>query len=153
MTVIAYRAGIMAGDSCWANSSTGTIDNLQNKMQRLKSGLLYGGAGDCDDRKLLTMLHRVKTPAQLPTAEKLKEIADSINALLVFPSGDVFYLDTGAEDGAVCPVQTLFAAVGSGRQIAIGAMAAGATAYSAVQITCQHNVYCRPPIHQLRLRL
>lgn len=150
MTVITYRSGIIACDSCW-NDASGMIDNLQTKIQRLPSGALYGAAGDVDDRRLVELLKDVKHSCELPASTVLREFSENINALIILPSWKVFYVDTGEEDGAICPVQGDYAAVGIGRLLAIGAMAAGASAYSAVQLTCQHNVYCRPPVHQLRL--
>lgn len=149
MTVITYRAGIMACDSNWSDEG-GFIVNSQIKIQRLSNGMLYGSAGDVDERALLKILHKVKNANQLPTSEALRAIPEDLSALVVFPNWKIFTIDTG-KDGCVCPVQGEFTAIGSGRQVAIGAMAAGASAYSSADIACQHNIYCRPPIHQLRL--
>lgn len=151
MTVIAYRDGVMACDSLWADPTTGSIDNLQTKIKRLKSGALYGGAGDVDERALVKMLHKVRAPTKLPSSDKLRNIKDDCDGLLVFPDGKIFFVYTGAS-ASVCPTSLEFAAIGIGRHIAIGAMEAGLTAAGAVEATCKHNVYCRLPVHTLTLK-
>ena len=44
------------------------------------------------------------------------------------------------------PVTTPYAAWGSGRDFAIGALAMGATAKEAVEVACKHCLSCGPPI-------
>ena len=64
MTVIAYRDGMMAADSCWSDnhendSCSGLIFSHAPKLRRLSSGALYGGAGASDDRELVALLDNV----------------------------------------------------------------------------------------------
>lgn len=157
MTIIAYRHGIMACDSCWA-----TQDGLQEisltKIKRLKSGALLGGAGEGDSRDVELLLDSVKHEKDLPLRSKLQELRLDWTGLLVLPNGQVFTVATSdipdkkdAEVG-VCVFNRGFAAVGTGAEIAIGAMAAGKTSIEACKIVCDWDIHCRPPIHALVLR-
>lgn len=152
MTVIAYRDGVMAGDSCWSygegdeNIYAGLIFNEQSKIKKLKCGALYGGSGAVDDRELISILDG----GILPTAKWLQTCQhDNITALLVMPDLTIWRVYTGEGRGGVEPVKLPYAAVGSGAAIAIGAMWTGASAKKAVLAACNHNVYCRPPIHTI----
>jgi hypothetical protein len=159
MTVIAYKDGLMAGDSCWsmtgegAGAHDGLIVNTQDKLVRLRSGALYGGAGAVDDRQLLDLLHDVHSADMIPDVRKLRATLHAdVLALLVLPDGSVWEVATGETDGGLMPVQHKFHAVGIGRSLAIGAMAGGANARRAIEIACQFNTYCRPPVTALRLK-
>ncbi|MCX7177968.1 MAG: hypothetical protein NTX56_04090 [Proteobacteria bacterium] len=157
MTVIAYRAGIMAGDSCWSDGGRdgdygGLITNSQNKLMRLPSGAVYGGAGATDDRSLIQLLAKVKTARSLPPSTIVAdEQFAELQCLLALPDGTLWLINGGPEGNGVEPVSTEFSAVGTGAPIAIGAMARGATAEQAVRIACRWNVFCRPPIHKIKL--
>lgn len=146
MTTIAYRDGIMAADSAVSNPDSGMlIGRTPNKVIRLPSGALYGSAGDLDDRLLLAMIFDVKTPDDLPDPVALSEIKQSIDAIFVFPDRRVFAVSTN-ERACATMLEGEFFALGSGGDIAIGAMAAGASAYQAVEIACEWNSWTRPPI-------
>lgn len=151
MTIIAYRAGIMAGDSCWTEGER--VTQLRTKVFRLSSGALYGAAGAVEDRALMQMLDNVKRPDQVPTAEQLAQISHDISALLVLPCGTIWEIHTGPEqsDASACQFVAEFSAIGTGKEIAIGAMQMGASATDAVRAACEFNVYCRPPITALAL--
>jgi hypothetical protein len=157
MTVIAYKDGLMAGDSCWSMTGEGSHDglivNVADKLVRLRSGGLYGAAGAVDDRQLLDLLHDVHSPEMLPDVRKLRATLHSdILALLVLPDGSIWEVATGEDEGGIMPVKPKFHAVGIGRSLALGAMAQGANARRAIEIACEFNVYCRGPVTALRLR-
>lgn len=145
----------MAGDSCWSDASKegrGLIFSRKAKILRLPTGAIYGGAGASDDRELVDLLTLVRTERDLPTAKELIEVEhNNCDALLVLPDASVWRVFTGEENGGIEPVQHEYAAIGSGQQIAIGAMAAGASAEQAAKIACQHNVYCRLPVYTIDL--
>lgn len=147
MTVIAYKDRTLAGDSAWTDR--GTVTRLATKLTVLPSGILYAGAGDGDDRELLELLKGVKTPEDLPPADKLKSTG-SLEALLVFPDGQVWEIGTGKRRGYAerrdAPV-----ALGSGALLALGAMLAGAGAEEAATIAASRDIYCREPITTLSL--
>lgn len=158
MTVIAYRDRILACDSCWA-----TIDGLQEvsmtKIRFLKSGALLGCAGEGDSRDVELLIENVKTEKDLPLRSELQRLKLDFQGLIVLPNGKVFIIETSetpdkkdAEVG-VYQLNRGFAAVGTGKELAFGAMAAGKGAIEAVQITCEWDINCRPPIHSLELPL
>ncbi len=153
MTVIAYKDGVMACDSCW--SDNGLVANSANKIVRLSSGGLLGEAGDSDTRDIIALLDKVKKAAQLPPREAISKLGIDYAALLVLPDASLWhvYADIEKKDYGLFPVRLPFAAVGCGKQLAIGAMAAGASAVQAASIACQWDTMCRPPIHQARLRV
>lgn len=152
MTVIAYTKGVLAGDSCWSEES-GLIANVQNKLVRFPSGAIYGGAGACDDRAMQTLLRNVAHPERLPDGNTLSsDIYAAVECLLVLPDKSVWMIAGGPEGYGVCPLQVKYTAIGAGQQLAIGAMAAGASAVDAVKIACQWNALCRTPVHKLTLK-
>jgi hypothetical protein len=152
MTVIAYRKGVMAGDSCWSEKD-GFICNVQNKLVRLASGAIYGGAGATDDRALRKLLQNVVSPDRLPDLATLSDPDyGDVECLLVLPDHSVWTIGGGEKGYGVCPVKVSYCAIGSGRDLAIGAMAQGATAAAAVKLACQWHVHCRPPVHTLKLK-
>lgn len=147
MTTIAYRAGMMACDSCWAEDGCQTVS--AGKITRLKSGGLLGEAGDADVRSLIKLLDRVKTKSQLPSRKKLAATGVDFAGILVLPNGDIFYVSVDAknENTGIWPGGTRgFAATGSGGVYALGAMSAGATAIEAVEIATQWDINSRTPV-------
>lgn len=152
MTVIAYRNGIMAGDSCWSEPESGLITTIQNKLLRLPSGALYGGAGAPDDRALVRLLLQVEEPAAIPElATLMAEQLSDLECLLVLPDETVWIIETGPKGMGLCPIEMPFTAIGAGAAVAIGAMAAGATAKRAVAIACKHVRSCCPPVYTLAI--
>jgi len=152
MTIIAYRNGIMAGDSCWSDDKRGLVETLTNKVFKLPGGSLYGASGCPDDRVLLARLSDVKVEKDFPSCKWLVKALDpDVLAIVVLPSGAVFFIGTGKGAGGVMPCDLPYTAVGEGRHLGIGAMAYGATAYEAVEVACAHNIFCRAPIHMVSL--
>lgn len=162
MTTIAFRAGIMACDSCWTYYGTQVASAI--KIKRLSSGALLGQAGDNDCRGIELLLDRIKDPRKLPTRAELTATRESFHGLLALPRGGVFCVATakvdesgfpvdGDEDIGVWLATTMggYAAVGSGADYALAAMDAGASAREAVSIACRRDVFSRPPVHVLKL--
>jgi ATP-dependent protease HslVU (ClpYQ) peptidase subunit len=163
MTVIAYRAGIMACDSCWTYGDTQVASLI--KIKRLSSGALLGQAGDNDARAMEELLDKIKDPRKLPTREQLAKTLTDFIGLVALPKGGVYVIASGPVDQAGWPTESGdcgvwpaasmggYAAVGSGSDHALAAMDAGATAKEAVQIACRRNVNCRAPVHIMKLHL
>lgn len=166
MTVVAWRAGVMACDSCWTYGDTHVVSQI--KIKRLSSGALLGTAGDNDGRAMEALLDKIKDPRRLPSRIELAQTKDSFMGLLALPKGGVWIIATGPvdemgfpvadtydqrEDYGVWPATTIggYAAIGSGADYALSAMDAGASAKVACEIACRRNVHCRPPIHVRRL--
>jgi hypothetical protein len=157
MTTIAYKDGMMAGDSCW--NTHGIVDNLANKIQRLKSGALLGQAGDNDIREIVVLLDNVKSAKSLPSYAQLTAIRCDSTVLLALPNGAVFKLSTSkklthddTDDLGLWRIERSVAAIGSGADLALGAMSAGASALQAVRIACRWDIHSRPPVYHAPLK-
>lgn len=161
MTTVAYRAGVMACDSCW--SYGGTVDSLQSKIMRLKGGGLLGQSGANDARDVVKILASVRTPEQMPTTAELLGIRADFMGLLVLPSGHIYKVattfvspdnwteDFNPEDLGVWKISRPYAAVGSGGDLAMMAMRCGMPAKTAVERACEFDLNSRPPVHTLEL--
>jgi hypothetical protein len=153
MTTIAYKAGVLAGDSLWADEH-GDVTTLATKVFELPNGILYGGAGEDDDRALVQLLKRVKKPEQLPPISEIRKIKQDLAALIVFPSGRVFILDASSDkngQAGICEIKEGQAAIGRGSIHALCAMDFGASAIEAVEFACKKNIHSRPPVTHVSL--
>lgn len=155
VTTVAYRDGIMACDSCWADDNMQTTS--MTKIDRLTSGALLGSAGDCDIRLLLSLIDKVKTPDKLPGRAELAATKTDYKGILVFPRGQVYMIDIGPStgeqyDAQVWPANRGIAACGSGGKVALGAMGAGKSAQEAVAIACRFDINSKLPVHVVKLK-
>lgn len=158
MTTIAYKRGIMACDSCWTDKGEAIQQTSLIKIVRLSSGALLGSAGDNDCRSVEELLDKVKSFDKLPAALKLAETKCDYMGILVFKTGEAVIVEikepeeeTGVWRAAVYRANRGCAAVGSGGEIAIGAMEAGYAAAAAVGIACRWDVNSKPPVHTVPL--
>jgi hypothetical protein len=155
MTVICFRDGILASDSglFWENAYCGTIQ----KIFRLSNGLLYGAAGEGDDRKLRDLIGAYDDPGDIPVSE-LEKFNNDTQVLVVRPTGECWYISLGRnEQHDVSSVEVLcskhdFYSIGFGKWIAFGAMAHGASAEQAVEIAVRYAVHTRGPVQTLALK-
>jgi ATP-dependent protease HslVU (ClpYQ) peptidase subunit len=156
VTTIAYKDGVMACDGRW--SCNDMIDTRQTKVRRLKSGALLGSAGDNDSREIEALFQNVKIASKLPTRTQLMAIRCDYMGILVLPRGGVFKVAathlSEAHWGSDFDedVSAPFAACGSGKEFAIGAMAAGKSPLEAVKIASQYDINSGPPYYQYELK-
>lgn len=160
MTTIAYRDGTMACDSCWQASHVQTTS--LNKIDRFASGALFGSAGDGDIRALQVLLDKVRSIEKLPSRAELAALKCDVEGILVFPNGQVAMIAIspgGADrnnldhyDAQIWPANRGLAAVGTGAELALGAMAAGKNARHAVAIACRFDINSRLPVHAMSLK-
>lgn len=149
MTTVAYRDGIMAGDS--GNLYSNVMYRGAVKVARGPDGSLHGitgGAGDAGEY-IRWVLAGMPGEAPKPEPTNREEGLSAFVALVVPPGGSVLRLWTafGWEDHHGVP----FFAIGAGSEMAIGAMAAGATAEEAVAIVAEHSTYAAHPIRTVSL--
>lgn len=144
MTTIAYRDGIMAGDSGnWLNNVMyrGAI-----KVARGPDGSLHGVTGNAGDAEpyIRWVLDGMQGDAPKPEATDRNEGRSAFLALVVPPGGGPVRLWTafGSEEHHDVP----FIAIGAGAEMAVGAMAAGATAEEAIRIVAQHSNFAALPV-------
>ena len=101
---------------------------------------------------MVEALRGVKTPNDIPSARALCGLDCDVNALLVFPNGDVYRIQSGRKRGCIDRIPPgQIAVVGSGGDVALGAMLAGKSAAEACAIACKVDTACREPITTLSL--
>ena len=122
MTCIAYRDGVLAGDTEWGD---GNIKHQDIKVVK-RNGHLIGICGN-DTPPLDDVIEWF-----FSTPEKKKEEFKKVDfaILVIDPSGAIWLLDNR---GHSFKTKEKFWAIGSGQEVAMGAMEAGATAKQAVK--------------------
>lgn len=143
MTTFAYRDGVLAADSA-ACTNTGLRSGSVRKLFRGPRNTMVataGGAGDC------VAFERWFTGGQ-DGAWEAKDKDAGFAALVVDGDGDV--LCYGA-DGNAYRVDAPFFARGSGGELAMGAMAMGASAEEAIEIACRYDVWSGGPVQVERV--
>jgi len=140
MTTIAYRDGVMACDSsCWVD---GVLQHRVQKIHRVGGGLV-GFAGSIAYG--LAIVEWLKDGADDDRYPKEKDGT----VIIVDSRGRISALES--ESKTVCRIRDRFVAIGSGSAIALGAMAAGATAYEAVKIAGRFDAYTRGPFKEYEI--
>jgi ATP-dependent protease HslVU (ClpYQ) peptidase subunit len=147
MTVIAYKAGILAADR-----QTSMHNNPTTKVRRMKNGDLVGGCGSAAG--VLALLDAMDAPvgATRNTAELMKDYKgdDLVSGILVRKAdGKVFSCEWPFTHNI--PIELPFFALGSGREYAMGAMAAGKSAQQAIEITSMYESNCGGGVDYLHL--
>lgn len=142
MTTIAYKDGILAADTCVTDS--GAICGTATKLARAPNGAIAGASGNLAScAKFLSWFAR-----DFGMVEKVAKIEGNSAALIIDKDGTVHTLDAGYP---AFIINAPFHAIGSGSRIALGAMAAGASAEEAVRIACGIDDGTREPVETLRL--
>lgn len=147
MTTIAYRDGAMAGDSGSLNS--GVLYRTTIKVCKGMDGSLHGVTGcSAEAGAYIKWVENGMTGAPPPPeATNREDGRSSYLALVASPKGDNVRIFTayGWEEFHDIP----FIAIGAGAEMAIGAMAAGATAEQAVAIVAEHSTYAAHPVRTI----
>lgn len=140
MTTIAYRDGVMAGDTLICNG-TDTMGHI-TKVYKV-NGFLIGVAGTL--RLVVSFWRWAETgltdESKMPCAPNFslleKDNDSGVWGYVVTPSGKIYRYENL---GHALPVEADYAACGSGREYAMGAMGAGKSAFEAVAIACQFDI-------------
>lgn len=125
MTTIAYRAGVLASDTLVTIGETRSGTTV--KIGRTADGFLWGVCGTMQ----ALQAYRGWVEARAGDPPKF----DEATLILVSPKGDV----SDWYGAGWCESHAEFQAWGSGDQIAIGAMGAGASAKQAVKVAIRFN--------------
>lgn len=126
MTTIATDGKSMAGDGQREMSRT-IVDSTAVKVRQLSDGRLYGSAGEAAfSAMVVEWLEGGSKPDFKP---------EEFVALVLSPSGEVHHISE------ICHLIQIDspAAIGSGIDFALGAMAAGASVQKAVEIACKYD--------------
>lgn len=130
MTTVAYRDGIIAGDS---QVTSGDVDVGRAVKIERKGSVVVGVAGCLAFCQGFLDWFRGGMKGDPPIMRKDDSRAEAI----VVYGGHVLSRDNDGWDRLRAP----YYAIGSGRQFAMGAMAAGASAEGAVRCAIKHDVY------------
>lgn len=140
MTTIAYRDGVLAADTA---ATAG--EAITGQISKVYDGAVWliAVSGNAEDIP--------KAIRYIGSSDAVKEaikFSDNFAALVIErATGKVMQFE-GAE---MFEVRAPFYARGSGRDFALGAMAAGATAAEAVEIACRYDCYSRAPVETVTL--
>lgn len=163
MSTVAYRDGIMASDS--ACVSAGIVQFHVTKMYELDCGSLCGICGDADHEPLLRILQDGEEGMIARVTidrDALNDVGVTGEALVVTPDGTVHYIMCGKKYCdhvlAVPMGPRAYYAIGHGKELALGAMAAGellgiqVDAVTAVRAAAVHSTTTCLPVHALTFR-
>lgn len=139
MTCVATDGWTMAGDGL-SHSAEGLICSLDvTKVRRLKDGRIFGLAGSPFDLDPVEQW--------LNDGGDFPQVNHDFDLLVLEPDGKVYsYNEEGYRTLELLP-----AAIGSGTDLAIGAMEAGAAPLAAVAIACKRHNGCAGTIISLAL--
>ena len=137
MTTIAVRNGVIAADS--TINDGGLHVGRVVKLHRISCGVM-AGAGDWIEIMMIRDWLDERGPGDKSPPEQLKGSKASI--LLLCNNGRLLCYEgqSGFE------IEAPFQAIGSGSSIALGAMAAGASAERAVEIACEFDTTSGGPV-------
>lgn len=147
MSVVAYDGRVIAADRQGMN---GDFPFETRKLLRLRNGDIIAWAGSIDGGLAMARWYEGGCKREeFPVTQRDKDLW---SRLIVIPNEplhrQVRYYEQGPE-----PIflHEPFMAWGSGRDIAMGALAMGADARKAVEIACRYNVYCGMGIDEIDL--
>jgi 20S proteasome alpha/beta subunit len=123
------------------------------KIYRLKDKSLLGMSGDADAQAVMNLLEDDSIPDHKMTDALASLTGYECSCLLVRQSGQMFWVSTEEDSAAFTPFSDEFAAVGSGKQFAYGAMEFGATALEAVVAASRRDSFTRGPFIEVHLAL
>lgn len=146
MTTIAYRDGILAADQAIFDRDTYCGQTV--KIHRAGCGAIGGVAGCFGDASTFREWMSGVVVVDFNDNPPPQFENENTEALLIKPDGSVFWIGPGKRW-----VQQWadYHAIGSGFRIAMGALAAGASAPKAVQIAGDLDAYTRGPFNMLKL--
>lgn len=154
MTTIAYRDGVMSGDSSvWVNDVY-VGDTI--KVSKFRKSLV-GHSGVLADMLKFRLWYK-KYIDNIPYKNELDEIINNLESLTGQLEADTTFLYVNLNKQIVkirkeglTFINSNYVSIGSGFEIALGAMAAGASAEEAVKIAIDKNAYTSGEIHSVKL--
>jgi hypothetical protein len=148
MTAIAYKAGVLAGDTMTIYE--GGVKLYHPKVFKHK-GWIYGASGDCPEASDLQywLFKGLKSPRDQPPFKRAPFPNRDFNILAVSPNGEICVI---RHHGDLEVVPGDFYAVGAGKEFCMGAMAYGASAADAVALSIKHCEAVGGDVTTVRLR-
>lgn len=141
MTTIAYRDGLVAVDTQVGDCPV----EYQRKWGKLADGRVVAACGNGEERPaVMAWLDQGGEPSRFPKLEEIQVIVfDAVSVYEYLPHSHGHPYERKPEP---------FFAWGSGADVAIGAMAAGASAEEAVRIAARYDVHTGGEIEVIHLR-
>lgn len=133
MTTVAYRDGILAGDT--AMGTDGSLLGYGQKIFKHKKGWLLGFSGNaqyCHLAKDWFMKCSSVSELLEPWPEGMRG-DDAVNLIFVLDKKTIIRFEGKKAYEVLLPKKSPFYAIGTGREVALGAFEAGATAKQAVR--------------------
>lgn len=131
MTVVAWDGKTLAVDR---QATSGGLISEHTKIIKLKDGEVLAFWGHINEYALITSWY-----VNGAIESEFPKLSDQIGMLVVSPEGAAVEYEANP---APIEIEVSFYAWGQGRELAMGAMAAGADAIQAVRIANQHSAYC-----------
>lgn len=142
MTIICVKDGVIAADSgVWhGNIHSGSMLKIRRMPETIGGGYAAGSGGAARVSAALDLVEAQGLAARIPDD-------DGISLIWLRGDGTVWAIEKEASFQIHAP----FHAEGSGKAVALGAMAAGASAEEAVRISCDLEQNCRGPVNWSRI--
>jgi ATP-dependent protease HslVU (ClpYQ) peptidase subunit len=137
MTIVVYRDGYIVSDSMLSHGNIHFC--TARKITKTKKGVLAGASGNV--RCISEFLKWVEKDTYKNPPLHIFEDED-FNGMIIYPTNRIFLY----ENNFPYEVEGKFAAIGSGGDVAIGALYTGASALTAVNAAIAHCIYCGGPI-------
>lgn len=143
MTTIAYRAGVLAADTA-ATRGTVVVIGVVKIAHAPSDDRLAGAVGDAGYNGAFLRWFLAGAEGEPPEAKKDGDGYDT--GLIFMPDGEVRLY----EPSGWFSMRPAYYAIGSGKEMALGAMFHGASAEDAVKAAMAHDPYTRGPMTVLR---
>lgn len=146
MSVVAYRDGVMACDA--RVTAGGLVIGSMIKVRRFGDGkdvVLCGAVGDAD-----SIIQFFKYVESGMDADYLPSFGSDVtfSGMTVDADSNVYLYYNSMNQ---CEVTAPYYAIGSGDEVAMGAMYFKSTAIDAVKAACAHTTTCGGPIYAISL--
>ena len=147
ITTIAYRLGILAFDSKAVENDT-THKGLCDKGRQTKA-LIMAGCGNASDIECVMNWLEAGGGEDKKKDFNLYAREVKCEVIAIDKKGIVTFYE---ESCCGFTLEAPFFAIGSGYDLAMGAMAAGASAKEAIQIACKYNINTGGPVRTLNIQ-
>lgn len=143
MTTIAYRAGVLAADTQMSYSDTPVV--VPDLKLFISGRYAVAVSGDCRYIPTIKRWFENHDCSSEHAPERMWD--DTFDILAMDVEGNAYTLF--GDELYILPTE--FFAIGSGRLLALGAMAEGASAARAVEIAAKHDVYTGLPVRAITM--
>lgn len=146
MTTIAYRNGILAADT--GVYSNGFCEARVSKIRKLTTGIVGSSGNAAHFQAFWIWINAGCTEQYVPKLDK-EDSFDGVYIQLSSSGPEITIYDRFMVGISVH--STEFYALGTGREIAMGAMAMGAAPAEAIRIACRFDTHSIEPIETVSL--